>query len=138
MSLVIPAVGENRLMEYMTGKVTPGDYKLKLFVNDITPASTDTVSTYTEMSTQGYASATLTMSSWSVAQASGKAEASYPVVTFTFDGTGGDTTVYGYFVTDNAGTTLLFAERFINSETITTSGEYIKMSPKLRLYDVNG
>lgn len=134
MGLFIPTEGENKLMDLA---LKTDNFTLKLFVNNKTPADADTAASYTEMSTQGYAAKTLTAASWSIAQSGGKAEGSYPMQQFDFDGTGGDTTVYGYYVVHATGGQLLWAELFPTPETITTTGEYIRVTPKFTLAGEN-
>lgn len=134
--------GEKLMLEALVGKVAAGALKLKLFTSNTTPGDADTVATYTEMgAVQGYASKTLATASWNAGVAgtgtgsatTNKASIDYPQQTFTFDGTGGAQTVYGYFITDNAGTTLLGAERFASAQAVATAGDVIKITPKLRL-----
>lgn len=130
--LLTPTVGENKLLEFMLGVATPGNQVLRLFVNDVTPSDGDTHASYTEMSTLGYAPMPLTKTSWTVAQASGKAEASYAMQTFTFTA-GTPVTVYGYYVTDVTTGTLLWAERFAAAKTAQFAGDQIKLVPKYTL-----
>lgn len=127
--LLTPTVGENKLLEFMLGVATPGNQVLRLFVNDVTPADGDTHTSYTEMSTLGYAAKTLTKTNWVVAQASGEAEGSYAMQTFTFTA-GAVVSVYGYYVTDTTTGTLLWAERFASFKEVQFDGDTIKVIPK--------
>ena len=106
------------------------DETLKLFVNNVTPAEGDTAASYTEMSTQGYASKALTGTSWTVTPGA-PSSASYAQQTWTFDGTGGATTVYGYFVVQAVSGILMFAERFASPPTIVNNGDQIKLTPTI-------
>lgn len=141
MAITISNEGEALLLEAMVGKTAAGNLKLKLFVNNYTPTHTDTTASFTEMSTQGYAAITLTTTSWNAASAgtgsgtstSNKASISYAQQTYTFDGTGGSTTVYGYYITDNAGTTLVGSEKFSTAKTVVNNGDAIKITPALTL-----
>lgn len=240
MSLLVPAVGENKLLECMLGKTTPANLTLKLFVNDKTPddgdvavavkevqtitvdasggtytitwngqttsaiaynaaaatvqaalealsniapgdvvvtggvgasgggtpytltwsdtlgnvaqpttnvgsltggAGTAAVSTttpgvagYTEMTTQGYSSKTLTMATWNAAAQNGsnKGEMTYPAQSWTFDGTGGATYVYGYYIVGYSGT-LLVVERFGTARYVQNNGDVLTFTPRLTL-----
>lgn len=89
---------------------------------------------FTEMSTQGYASKTLTMATWAAAaQVASKASISYgSEQSWTFNGTGGDTTVYGYYVIDGAGV-LRWAERFTSARLVRNNGDQLAFTPKLTL-----
>lgn len=140
MAITISNEGEKLLLEAMVGKVAAANLKLKLFTNNVTPGHADTVATYTEMgAVQGYTAKTLTTSSWNAGAAgtgsgtslSNKASITYAQQTWTADGTGGSQTVYGYFITDNAGTTLLGAEKFAAPVTFAVNGDTIKIDPKL-------
>jgi hypothetical protein len=141
MAITICNEGEALLLEAALGKTAAGNLKLKLFVSNTTPAHTDAVATYTEMSTQGYAEKTLTTSSWGAASAgtgsgtatANKASIAYAQQTFTADGTGGSTTVYGYYITNSAGTVLVGAERFASAKVMAVAGDAIKITPTLRL-----
>lgn len=135
MPLLIPSSSENKLLEFMLGKSTPGDQTLKLYVNDITPADADVAATYTEMSTHGYAAKTLTKATWSVAQNSGVGEGTYPAQTWTFTAAAA-VTVYGYFVLDSTTGLLLWAERFTSGKVIQFAGDQIIIAPKITLSKV--
>lgn len=140
---VVSNEGEKLLLEAALGKVAAGNLKLKLFTNNVTPGHADTVATYTEMgAVQGYSEKTLTTSTWNAASAgtgtgvanSNKASITYPQQIFSFDGTGGAVTVYGFFITDSAGTTLLGAERFSTAKSVANNGDAIKITPQVRLF----
>ena len=129
MPLLIPAVGENKLLEFQLGKATPGDQTLKLYTNNITPGDSDTAATYTEMTGLGYAAKTLSKGSWSVSQVSSVAEGVYAQQTFSFNA-GTAATIYGYFVVDSTSGVLLWSERFATSKTVQNQGDEIKITPK--------
>jgi hypothetical protein len=142
MTIKISNEGEQLLLEAMVGKTAAGALKLKLFTNNVTPADTDTTATYTEFgAVQGYASKALATANWAAAVAgtgtglatANKASIAYPQQTWTFDGTGGSVTVYGYYITDNAGTKLIGAEKFAAPQVVTISGDTIKITPQLTL-----
>lgn len=142
MAITICNEGEKLLLEAMVGKTAAATLKLKLFTNNVTPGHADTVATYTEMgAVQGYTSKSLTTGGWNAGAAgtgtgtslSNKASITYPQQQWTADGTGGAQTVYGYFITDSAGTTLVGAEKFAAPVTFSTAGDVIKIDPKLTL-----
>jgi hypothetical protein len=121
----------------MLGRSTPGNQILKLYVSNTTPADGDVAGTYTEMSTQGYIAKTLTKGSWSAAaQSSSVGTSSYAQQIWTFDGTGGSTTVYGYFVIDSTTSLLLWAERFASSKVVQYNGDQILLTPQITLSKV--
>lgn len=140
MTMVVTNGGEKLLLEAMVGKVAAGDLKLKLFTNDYTPAQDDVPGDFTEMgAVQGYAAKTLSPASWNAgvegtgtgSAAANKAYIEYAQQTFMADGTGGAQTVYGYFITNNAGTVVVAAERFGSAQTFAIAGDLIKITPKL-------
>jgi hypothetical protein len=131
MALLVPLVGEINLLGRMLNFASPDDVKLHLYTNNHTPTSSDTTANYTESSGAGYAAITLTGSSWVIAGPT-PATASYPQQTFTY--TGAEPTIYGYYVTNNAGTTLEWAELFTDGPyAIPSGGGSVKITPKISL-----
>ena len=129
MALVIPDVGERAMLARILGT----NLVLHLFTNNRVPAESDTVAAYTEMSGMGYAAVTLNTNNWTIATVADISEASYPAITFTFT-EGAGSNVYGYYVTDVAGTTLFWSERFASAPfVIPNGGGTITITPSLRL-----
>jgi len=110
MALLVPDVGEVLMLKYMLNFATASDVKLKLFTNNRTPAEGDALASYTESTGNGYTANALTGTNWTVVTSTGTTTGSHAQVTFTF--TGAEASIYGYYVTDSAGTGLLWAERF--------------------------
>lgn len=142
MAFVISNEGEKVLLEAAVGKTAAGALKLRLYTNNYTPTHTDTVASYTEMgAVQGYSLKTLATASWNAGVAGtgtgtatgNHASIDYAQQTFTADGTGGAQTVYGYFITDSAGTTLIGGEKFATAKTYSLAGDAIKITPKFLL-----
>lgn len=138
MTLKVPNASEIKLAGIMLGKVAAvATCKLRLFVNNYTPTSTDALnaSDYTEMSTQGYAAITLTNTNWTISTVIPHAVAVQAAQTFTFDGTGGDTNVYGYYITEDTSNELLWAERFPSAPILVpdTFGGEIIVTPRITL-----
>jgi len=142
MALIVPNEGELILLEAAVGKTAAGNTKLKLYTNNYTPAHDDVVGDFTEFgAVQGYAEKTLAPASWNAAAAgtgtgssdSNKASITYPQQTWTFDGTGGDVTVYGYYITNDAEDKVIVAEKFATAQTVSASGDVIKVTPRLTL-----
>jgi hypothetical protein len=83
---------------------TSKDLTVHLFCNNITPSDSDVVGDYTEASGAGYAAQTLTTGSWTISIVSNLAQAVYGTLTFALTGVlTTNTTVYGYYVTDDNG-----------------------------------
>lgn len=140
MAFKISNEGEALLLEASVGKTAAGNLLLKLYTNNLTPDGTETTASMTEFgAVQGYASKTLTTTSWNAAvpgtgagtSAANKASIDYAQQVWTFDGTGGNVTVYGYYVTNAAGTKLVGVERFASPVTVSVTGDTIKVTPKL-------
>jgi hypothetical protein len=126
MAGVVPDVGETLFARYIVGKTAPGAPKLHLFTNDVTPGEATVLGDLTEATANGTAAKTLTSANWTVADGA----ASYAQQTFTI--TQAEPTVYGYYITDNAGTGLLAAERFADAPyVIPAGGGSILITPTL-------
>lgn len=133
MALVCVNVGAQEILRRALNYSATGDVKLKLFQSNTTPGETDTTATYTEATFTGYAEKTLTGASWTVTNAD-PSEASYAAQTYTSSAGSQNQSVYGYYVTNSAGTVLLWAERFTDGPyTIVNNGDTITVTPKFTL-----
>jgi len=120
MPLVVPNSGERLLLSYLVNNAVPSNLKLHLYVNDYIPDEGSTLANFTECAAAGYAPITLTGANWTITtDTNGVTTASYPEVTFTI--TSG-TTIYGYYVTDNTDTQVVWAERFSDAPHQLPSG----------------
>lgn len=127
MTLLVPDVGDTEALKRILNDATPDNLKLKLYTNNKTPAKADTVANYTESTATGYAAKTLTGTDWTYASNAGVTTASFAAQTFTYTAA---ETVYGYYVTNNAGTTLMWAELFSSVFNIPSGGGSITITPK--------
>lgn len=127
---LVPDTGETLALQNFLNHTAPQDQLLKLFVNNYTPVEGSVAADFTEMSTQGYASKALTGTSWVVTPGA-PTSAAYAQQTWTFDGTGGSTVVYGYYVVQASSGVLMFAERFGTPPTIVNNGDQIKVTPTI-------
>lgn len=133
MTLLVPDVGESRMLQAVVNKTAPQDLVLKLYKSNTTPAETDTAATYTEADFTGYASASLTGSSWTI---SGTAPTSAGYAQQTFSSSAAQTAqnVYGYFVIQTTSGILMWAERFSDGPyAISNNGDQIKITPAITL-----
>ena len=139
MAGIIPNEGEPVWLEAMVGKTAAANTTLCLFTNNYTPIDTTVLADLTEMgAVQGYVAKTLTMASWGSAVAgtgtgtgtSNQASIAYPQQAWTFDGTGGTVTVYGYHIKSGGGK-LLGAELFTTPQVVVNNGDFIKVTPTL-------
>jgi len=130
MALLVPDVGEVLLLSYSLNKVVQGDVKLRLFTNNYTPVEASVLASFTEAVAAGYAAITLTGASWTIASAAGVTTAEYVEQTFTLTAASTD---YGYYITNNAGTQVLWAERFTDApHTIPSGGGTEKITVKIQ------
>lgn len=131
MALLVPDVGEVEMLKRMLNYSATGNVVLHLYANSYTPVEGSVVGNFTECSASGYAAITLTGSSWSIATSSGVTTASYAAQTFSFSAA---QVVYGYYVTNAAGTIVLWAELFASAPfNIPSGGGSVQVTPKLVL-----
>ena len=130
MGILVPDVGEVLLLSYMLNNVQPADVKLHIYVNDYTPVEGSTIANFTECTAAGYAPITLTGANWTISTVAGVTTASYPEQTFTMTATSTD---YGVYITNNAGTQVLWAERFSDApHTLPSGGGTEKITVKIQ------
>ncbi|MGE5682590.1 MAG: hypothetical protein ACM34K_17115 [Bacillota bacterium] len=134
--VLVPDCGEQKLLSMALKFDTPPSLTMRLFVNNITPSSADTTAVYTEMSTQGYAAKSISRADWNIVSTGGKAIAENIEKIFSFDGTGGRTPVYGYFITTDDDNTLLAVYQFDDPFIAQTAGSQVKPIPSLTLESV--
>lgn len=107
------------------------NYKLHLFVNNITPAAADVLASYSECSDASYAAFALVAGTWVLSTITGpKTQAAYPAHTFNFTSS---TVVYGYYVTDSASTKVVWAEAFVGGPFTFNSGLPLSLTLKVTL-----
>jgi len=131
-SLLAPNVGEVLLLKYMLNYAAPTNVELRLYTNNLTPASTDILASYTESSAAGYAGITLIGTQWTVATTSGTSVANYAQQTFSYTTS---ESVYGYYVTSNGRGQVLWAERFSGGVpfAIPGGGGTVSITPRVTL-----
>jgi hypothetical protein len=106
---------------------------LHLYQNDLTPGDSDEVGDYTECDFDGYLS--INLGAWSVpTTVSGKAYIAEATKVFVCTGNTTPNDVYGYYVTNYAGTELLWAQRFTSPPIpITEADDAISVTPTFTL-----
>lgn len=119
MAVIIHGEGLTQMLGLVVNRYTQDDVVLHLFNNDITPDSTTAYSAFSEPTDTSYAPITLTGSSWTVGPSMDAALAEYAPVDFTFDA--GDS-VYGWYLTNNAGNIAYFSERFPSAPFVVPGG----------------
>lgn len=135
MALVLADVGADQILKAYFNNSWPAskNLKLRLYTNNYTPVDTSVVGSFTEMSGAGYAPISLTNGSWTVTVGNDPSDAVYAEQTFTFTGSG--STIYGYYIEDNDGSTgtLVWAELFGSTYTPANNGDTLKVTPKFQL-----
>jgi len=130
MSLLAPTVGEIELIKIMINKVAATNVRLHLYSNNYTPTATTALTELVESTGTGYVSVVLTGSSWVVSTDS-TTVATYAQQTFIYIGAD---TIYGYYITSNASTALLWAELSAGAPySIPAGGGSIKVTPTIEL-----
>lgn len=144
MALLVPNEGELQLLADLLGNGE--SWSLGLFRTNITPAETDTASTYTaaEAAFTGYSRKTLTRSigsstwntpvsqapsgtpAWSSEAAVGHSQYGSAPQTWTCGATGD--TVYGYFIVGATSGKLICAEAFSTPRTLA-NGDSLSLTP---------
>ena len=131
MTLVVPNNSEVIILEYILNKRAPSELDIKLYVNNIIPAETDTVSTYVEASGSGYTTKQLVANSWSISPGN-PSTSEHPQVTWVFSGALGN--VYGYYIVRRSDGLLMWAEKFTNGPyNVQAAADEIKVTPRLTL-----
>ena len=103
--------------------------RLKLYSNDQTPSKTDTASSYQEVIHPNYTTKLLTPTEWvyAIDGLTNNYTATFAQQIWTFQS---QVTAYGYFITDEIGTTVFFAERFPNAPIVLDGiNQKIKITP---------
>jgi len=134
MAMVIPNEGAEELLGRMLNEEVSDNLVLHLYSDNETPSVTSVVADFTEVNFTGYASITLTGGSWTVSSSTGTATADYAQQSFVMT-SGGD--IYGYYITNAAGTILIGAE-FLNGGsaiTVPGGGGTIRVTPSITLAD---
>lgn len=132
--LLVPDVGEVRLLEYVRARLNSGNIRIGLFASSHMPAAADVLSTYTaiEATFPGYATAET--ANWSVPAPDGTGrqftQADFQVWT---RGVGGSPeSIFGYFIWDADSGDLLWAEADPNAPVpINSSGNTYTVRPRL-------
>lgn len=107
--IIVPNISELLLLKYILNNVAASNVKLKLFSNNVTLSETSVLADFTEVTDVSYSQKILLGANWSFATTSGVSTATYPDQTFNFTLS---TIVYGIYVTNNAESALLWAEKF--------------------------
>lgn len=129
MGLIVPNAQElevlqNRLNTALT---------LRLYSNNLTPIGTTLAAAFTEVTGGGYVNKPLTFANWTIVEGN-PTQATYNATQeWTFTGvTGGPGTIYGYYVTRDSDSKLMWSERFPAGSLPFSpiAGSLVKILPK--------
>lgn len=124
MALVLVDQGENGMLTAFFAQAMT----LRLFTNNYTPIETTTEAAVTEAVGNGYTAKPLAGGSWTISGSS-PTQAAFAQQIFTFTGALGN--VYGYYVTRDSDSKLMFAEKFTDGPyNIVNNGDQIKVTPQ--------
>lgn len=131
MSLKVANGGEIAILAYLVTDFNAQPLHLKLYKNDYTPIDTTVVGDFTEANFNGYTGGGAILNAFGAPTTiAGRASTSEGPHTWTkaMGGTGND--VYGYYVTDAPGTTLLWSERGGAAPySMNSTGESLTITP---------
>ena len=128
MAVVFMNAGLDKLTQIILRKLTAVDYKVHLYVNNLTPLVTSVIGDFTECTLAGYAAASLTGGNWTGSTTGGVATYNYPAIAYTFSAYAGGTTIYGYYVSDSSSTYAIWAELFGTSFAVPAGGGELDLS----------
>lgn len=127
MSIVLANQKKAKLTE--TSRSLLNTTHIRLFKNDYTPVAGMTSASFTEVTDSGYTSKVPVFAAATLNGAN-KGELLAPMLTWVFSHDGGDFTVYGYYITDDADSEVIYAERAPTPITITAAGQTYSVTPK--------
>lgn len=131
MAIKVPDVGEVNLMDILRAAMNGLGMRIRLNKNDKTPADADVLGDYTEADFSGYAVGVLGNMGFP-STAGGKAITVGDPVSFVHNGGATPNDIYGYYITDTAGTLLYWAERFTTPPiNMSANGNRIIVTPQL-------
>lgn len=135
MAVVTFNAGRQEMLRRAFNYSATGDLKLKLYSSNTSLSVTTVIGDLTEATFTGYAEKTLTGASWTVTSAS-PAVASYAQQEFTSTAGSQNQSIYGYVVTNSAGTIALYGETFTDGPyTIVNNGDKIQVTLSFELAD---
>jgi len=125
--------GLSAILQHITNKDNAAeDLKLGLFQNNVTPALSDVIGTYTAATFTGYSAITLTGASWGITLGDPVLLA-YAQQTFTSSADQTPQSIYGYYIFRSATLDIVGAEKFSVAQTVQFNGDTIKITPRIYL-----
>lgn len=131
--IYMPECAAKKWLEVIVGLDLQENMLLKLFTNDLTITDATVAGDFAEMTGQGYAAKTLSMSSWGAPTwdaVNKQASSAYAEQVWNFNGEGGLVNVRGWYLVMATTGTLLLACKFGAPKPIQNAGETIKVTPQ--------
>jgi len=133
MALICFNKGAQEILTRALNKGATGDVKLMLYKTNTALTETYAMGDATVADFTGYSTVTLTGASWTITDAD-PSSASYAKQTFTSTAGSQNQNVYGYVVTNSAGTIALWGETFSDGPyNIANNGDKIEVTPVFTL-----
>ena len=130
MALNLVTTGSNLALENLVNKTAPVDLTLRLYQNNATINNALVVGGLTEATFTGYSAIALNAAAWNAASSGSIATAA--VKEFTSSAGSQSQTIYGYYLTNAAGTVLYWVEAFAGGPyTIVNNGDKIQVTPTI-------
>lgn len=131
MSMVLPDIGKVNFAKYATRQTASANLYCNLFQNNATITHSTVIGDLTPATFSGYAQVLMSGPVTSgTLDGSGRSVTQWDLITWTKSGVTGNT-IYGYYVTDNAGA-LLWVEKFATGTwDMNTDGNVLQMYPLL-------
>lgn len=134
MALLVPDVGEQKLLAYALNKLTPEDMTLKLYKNNYTPVEGSVAGDFTVADFTGYTNVSVLGSSFTITTTVGVTEAARAAAAFTSSADQAAQNVYGYYVIGATSGVVLWAERFSDGPyVISINGDQINVTLKIQM-----
>ena len=124
-SVVIPTEGQLELLDWIY-RSAGADQRFRLFSNDLQPDHDTVVADFTEANFTGYSFRALQRTGWLPASQLSVQQARIQYGTDLTWTPASNQTVYGYYVTNQAGTRVLWANRFAAPLSIQTGVELVQ------------
>lgn len=105
----------------------PPSWVCRLFVNQVSPQCTDTMSDYTECTLAGYGEQLVPASKWVASSGQCEVILTGPTITFTFTGSG--QTIYGHLMFDQANNVLGWVTLWDTPFPVPVGGALISLIP---------
>lgn len=133
MALIAFNKGVQEMLKRILNYSATGNVYLKLYRNNLALAETTAVADFTEANFTGYAAIALNGATFTITDAD-PSVASYPQQEFISSAGSQNQLIYGYYITNFAGTIALWAEAFTDGPyNIVNNGDKVKVTPTINL-----